>query len=41
VYAVVLNDPQRLTDVTALLDWAFEAHEWEAPRSVGRPQAGG
>ena len=41
LYAVVLNDPQRLTDVTALLDWAFEAHEWEPPRPVGRPQDGG
>ena len=41
VYAVVLNDSQRLTDVTALLGWAFEAHEWEPPRAVGRPQDGG
>ncbi|MFA7297887.1 MAG: D-alanyl-D-alanine carboxypeptidase family protein [Dehalococcoidia bacterium] len=41
VYVVVLNDQQRLTDATALLNWAFEAHEWEPPRSVGRPQDGG
>lgn len=41
VYVVVLNDSQRLTDASLLLDWAFEAHEWEPPRSVGRPQDGG
>ena len=41
VYAVVLNDQQRLTDASALIEWAFAAHEWEPPRSVGRPQGGG
>lgn len=41
VYVVVLNDQQRLTDASALLNWAFEAHDWAPPRSVGRPQDGG
>lgn len=41
LYAVVLNDQQRLTDAYALLDWAFAAYEWDSVNSVARPQEDG
>jgi D-alanyl-D-alanine carboxypeptidase len=28
VYAVLLNDDNRYTDATALMDWAFSSHRW-------------
>ena len=41
LYAVVLNDQQRLTDAYALLEWAFDAYEWDSVNSVARPQEAG